>query len=240
MHLQRLRARTETERSCLLAEQVCDAFVADFGSGFANVADQKRHMVRHAWMVAAHVGVDRLQFVDKSIIQQKVQCAIDRWRCGVAAIILEPIEQIVSLDRFLRGSDQFQYLTADLSQAQPACVASGSDFAYKSAGIVGVVVMLNVGGSSDHGPMIALRAFPFSRRRSEVVVWFEKPRPFVARYRTINSGTCMRRFTLGDVWQRFRGQERPRNVDNAHRGHRLCACTPDRRVWPSPPACTAK
>ncbi len=101
-----------------------------------------------ARVMAAHVGVDRLQLVDEAVVDEEVERAVDRRRRRITAIVLEPIEQVVGLDGFFRARDEIEHLLTDLGQAQAAQLAGCGDFTHERAGVV--VVVMGAGGFGGH------------------------------------------------------------------------------------------
>ncbi len=140
VHLERLRARAEAAIARLLGQQFRDAFVADLERARADVADQERHLVRLVRMMTADERVDRFELVDEAVLEQEVERAIDRRRRGGAVLVLEPVEQIVGLDRLRLGRDQLEHAQAQRRQAQAAQLARARHRADERSGVVAVVV----------------------------------------------------------------------------------------------------
>lgn len=140
VHFQRFLAGLKAEAVRLDLDELGDAWVAHFNRVVAYIADQERHLMGFSRVLAIHKRVDRLQFVDKSILQQEVQGAVDRRRCNVVVSIAHAFEQIVGFDWRARRGNQFQHFTAQRRQAQLALRARVLDFAYKGRSIVLMVM----------------------------------------------------------------------------------------------------
>jgi len=108
-------------------------------------------MMGDARMMAAHVGVDRFELVDESVLEQEIERAIHRRRRRVAAIVLEPVEQIIGLDRLVGCGDQLEHLQPDLGQPQPALLARSRHLAHERLGVVRMVMLFRVCGLGGHG-----------------------------------------------------------------------------------------
>jgi hypothetical protein len=89
VHFKRLCLRTEAEGLGLCFDQFGDAFVAHFLRTGTNIADQERHLMRFGRMVARDEGVDRFQLMDKTMLEQKIERAINRGRRSVAVALAD-------------------------------------------------------------------------------------------------------------------------------------------------------
>lgn len=152
MHFQRLRTWAKTAFARLLGEQARDALVAHLGRARTAVADQERNLMRLAGMMAADVGIDRFKLVDEAVLEQEVERAIYRRRRGTAVLTLEPIEQIVGLDRLRLARDELQHAQAQRRQSQATQLARAHDRADECLRIV-VVVMVPMCGMA-HGRIL--------------------------------------------------------------------------------------
>jgi hypothetical protein len=86
-----------------------------------------------------------------TIFQKEIQCAVDSRRRCIAPIVLELVEQIVGLDRFLGRGDEFQDLQADFGQPQAATLArKAENLAHESLRVVRVMMPFSRGGLAGH------------------------------------------------------------------------------------------
>ncbi len=120
MHFQHLGAGMEAERFGFQAEIFSDAFVFQLNRALAGIADQERHRMFDARMMAGHIRVDRRQLVDEPVLEQEIQGAVNRRGRIGAHFGLHLLKQVVGLDRLPVRGDQPQHLGADRGQAQPA------------------------------------------------------------------------------------------------------------------------
>ena len=80
MDFEHLRLRREAECARFFIEHLADLFVFHLDRVVAAVANQEWDRVLHARMVAGDEGVDRLELVDESVVEQEIQRAIHGWR----------------------------------------------------------------------------------------------------------------------------------------------------------------
>ena len=83
------------------------------------LANQQQKFVLPFGMTATHKGIETLDAVDEPLLQQKIQCAVDRG--GLCGFIegLQFIQQVVGFDRLMIGPDQFQYPTPKGRESDP-------------------------------------------------------------------------------------------------------------------------
>lgn len=83
----------------------------------ATLANQQQKFVLPFRMAATHKGIETLDAMDEPLLQQKIQCAVDRG--GLCGFIegLQFIQQVVGFDRLMIGPDQFQYPTPKRSES---------------------------------------------------------------------------------------------------------------------------
>lgn len=131
-----LRLRPESQRSGLRLDQLGHAFIADLLRTKADIADEKRHLVRLCRVVAGDESVDRFELVDEAVLEQKIQRAVHGRRGRIAMQLTQLIEQVVSLDRFIGGSNQLQHFPAQGRQAKSPLLAGVLHRAYEITCIV--------------------------------------------------------------------------------------------------------
>src|SRR5688572_29393585 len=145
MHFQGLRFGPEAHRTGLLDQHAGHALVAELGRARADVADEERHRVRLARVVARGVRVDRREAVDEAVLEQEVERAIHGRRCRAVALVAQPVEQVVCLDRLLLARDELEHALAQRRELQPARVARLRDLAHVARRLVLVFVFLHLG-----------------------------------------------------------------------------------------------
>lgn len=87
--------------------------------------------MRLAGMMAADKRVDGFELVDEVVLKQKIQRAIYRWRRRYAGAVLEPIEQIVGLDRNRCLGDELEYAMPECGETQAALITNPGDIAHE-------------------------------------------------------------------------------------------------------------
>ena len=73
-----------------------------------------------ARLVAADEGVEALDAMDQTVLQEKFQGPVDGGRRGAPAFALEHVEDVVGPHRFVTAPHQFQYPFAQLRKTDTA------------------------------------------------------------------------------------------------------------------------
>ena len=151
MHFQNLRAWMESERFGFQAEIFSDAFVFELDRALAGVADQERHRMFDARMMAGDKGIDGRKLVDESVFEQEVQRAVHRWRRIGAYFGFHLLKQVIGLDRLPVRGNQSQNLLTDRGQAQAALRADLLDRGDKRLRVMHMMVRMGaVVGMAAH------------------------------------------------------------------------------------------
>ena len=108
--------------------------------------------MRHARMVASNERIDGFEFVDEAMLEQEIKRTVNRGRSRNAGTILQPIEQVIGLDRNGRFSDEFEDAQPNRSQTQSPLIADLCNIAHEGIGIVAMrVVCIGFPSCRGHG-----------------------------------------------------------------------------------------
>src|SRR5258708_7643551 len=97
-------------------DRLAETAVVELRGHTAAAADQELHQMRFAGMGAPDECVQRFDAVDEPALEQEVQRPIDGRRGGVAAVLLQAVEDGVGADRPMAAPDQLQHPATDRGQ----------------------------------------------------------------------------------------------------------------------------
>ena len=106
MHFHGLPLRRETERTRLGFDQFGHAGIAYFLGAVTDVTDQERHLMLFGRMVAGDVGVDRLELMDETVLEQEIERTVNGRRGRITVSVSQAVEQVVRLHRLTRARHQ--------------------------------------------------------------------------------------------------------------------------------------
>lgn len=118
VHFHHQLACAEVLRLCKVVKQLWQLAAIDFNGIFTLIAQQKLRNVALPRMRTGHKRIDALNFVDKTVLQQKIHRTIDRWRRSGVVVLLELVKQRVRLCRPSGVSNQRQYALPQRRKAQ--------------------------------------------------------------------------------------------------------------------------
>ncbi len=95
-----------------------DQWIVDFRYGSALAADQQLSVVIALPVRATDKGVEGLDAVHESGLNEKIQRSVNCRRCRFLAITTQFIEYVVGLDRLVPAPDDLEYPVPDAGQTQ--------------------------------------------------------------------------------------------------------------------------
>lgn len=122
------------------ADEADGAGGIEFQDGAAGPADEEHPGMRSAMGPAADKGVDGVETMDETGLEEEIERAIDGRRSGPEAAIPQGIDQIIGLDRLMILPDEFQHLTPDGGQAQPLLPAGTFGFGQRLSHAMTMIV----------------------------------------------------------------------------------------------------
>ncbi len=90
-----------------------------FRDGLTGGADQKRRGVKLAGMRAGDKGVQLLDFVDKPVFREEIECAIGHWGLASEPVFREPCEHVIGAERAVFFEQNLKRAFAHRSQLKP-------------------------------------------------------------------------------------------------------------------------
>lgn len=109
VHLKRLRLWPESKSLGLGFDKLGHALITDFLGAGTDIANQERNLVCLGRVMARDESIDGFQLMDEAVLQQEIQRAVDRGRCGISVALTQVIEQVVRFDRLAGCRDQLQH-----------------------------------------------------------------------------------------------------------------------------------
>lgn len=133
------------------ADGIFDALVAQFRDRLALLADEELRLMRMGGFMAADIGVARSETVDKALLHEEVEGAIDRDRSLTAATGPQPFQNVIRPNGSVARPHDLQHAAADIRQAHATRPADRIGARERIGDTSAVIVGRKLGRPFRHG-----------------------------------------------------------------------------------------
>lgn len=137
VNFQDLVASAEPMVICRFVQRMDQAVVMNLGDRLTALTDQELALMLVLRMNAADKSIERFESMNKVIVEQKLQGAVDgRWR-STRPFALELVEQVIRLDRAFGGQNHFQHSASRRREPEPQLATLLLDLNHHLTGVHG-------------------------------------------------------------------------------------------------------
>ena len=106
--------------------------------------------MRNVRVSTSDESVERIQPVNEVSFNKKLECAIDRRRCRPVSVLVQPVENVVSADRFVAAPDQAKNVLSMGRKPEAPLAANAIRVSHRLLDTIVVVMFAGLNSFGSH------------------------------------------------------------------------------------------